>query len=114
MVLAMRPVWTRLLDRYLNGPSLFGVVRDVKGRPVVAEISIVEQPLQEQEHWLTRCRDGHYDRFLPVPGEYTVRVTVPGQSPQERKVTVGKERLRLDFTVEGSVSSGRCPPEPPK
>ncbi len=114
VVLAMRPVWTRLLERYLDGPSVFGVVRDAKGRPVVAEVSIVEQQLQEQEHWLTRCRDGHYDRFLPGPGEYTVRVTVPGQSPQERKVTVGKERLRLDFTVEGPVSSGRCPPEPPR
>ena len=107
------PPGTRLLERYLDGPSVFGVVRDAKGRPVVAEVSIVEQQLQEQEHWLTRCRDGHYDRFLPGPGQYTVQVSVPGLPPLTRQITVGKERLRLDFIVEGVVSSGRCPPEPP-
>ena len=26
VVLAMRPIWTRLLDRYLDGPSVYGVV----------------------------------------------------------------------------------------
>ncbi len=113
VVLAMRPVWTRLLDRYLDGPSVYGVVRDAKGRPVVADVNIVEQSLAEQEHWQTRCRDGHYDRFLPGPGDYTVRVTVPGGPVQEQKVTVGKQRLRLDFTVEASASSGHCPKEPP-
>lgn len=112
--LAMRPVWTRLLDRFLDGPSVYGVVRDGKGHPVVAEVQIVEQTLQEQEHWLTRCRDGHFDRFLPGPGDYTLRVLLPGQPPQERKVTIGKERLRVDFTVEaGQASSRHCPPEPP-
>lgn len=113
VVLAMRPVWTRLLDRYLDGPSVHGVVRDVKGRPVVADVNIVEQSLAEQEHWQTRCRDGHYDRFLPGPGDYTVRVAVPGGPVQEQRVTIGKQRLRLDFTVEAAVSSGQCPKEPP-
>jgi hypothetical protein len=113
VTLAMRPIWTRLFDRYLDGPSVFGSVRDGKGHPVTAELRIVEQTLNEQERWLTRCRDGHYDRFLPGPGQYTVQVSVPGLPPLTRQITVGKERLRLDFIVEGVVSSGRCPPEPP-
>ncbi|HNI58448.1 MAG TPA: M14 family zinc carboxypeptidase [Pseudomonadota bacterium] len=113
VVLAMRPIWTRLLDRYLDGPSVYGVVRDGKGRPVVAEVSIVEQTMAEQEHWQTRCRDGHYDRFLPGPGEYTVRVTAPGVAPKDQRIKVGKERLRIDFTVEAAASSGQCPKEPP-
>lgn len=113
VTLAMRPIWTRLFDRYLDGPSVFGSVRDGKGHPVTAELRIVEQTLNEQERWLTRCHDGHYDRFLPGPGQYTVQVSVPGLPPLTRQITVGKERLRLDFIVEGVVSSGRCPPEPP-
>ncbi len=112
VLMAMRPIWTRLLDRYLDGPSVYGVVRDSKGRPIVAEVRVVEQTMGEQERWLSRCRDGHYDRFLPGPGQYTVRISVPGLPPQEKQVTVGKERLRVDFTVEGEVSSGRCPQEP--
>jgi len=112
VLMAMRPIWTRLLDRYLDGPSMYGVVRDAKGRPVVAEVQVVEQSFGEQEHWRSRCRDGHYDRFLPGPGQYTVRITVPGLPPQQKQITVGKERLRVDFTVEGEISSGRCPPEP--
>ncbi|HNN53408.1 MAG TPA: hypothetical protein PKO07_20425, partial [Pseudomonadota bacterium] len=69
--------------------------------------------MAEQEHWQTRCRDGHYDRFLPGPGEYTVRVTAPGVAPKDQRIKVGKERLRIDFTVEAAASSGQCPKEPP-
>jgi len=112
VVWAMRPVWTRLFDRYLNGPSVFGTVTDAKGRPVVAELSIVEQTLGEQEHWQTRCRDGRYDRFLPAAGSYTVRVSGPGFPVQEKRVTVGDQRVRLDFVVESAAFSGSCPKVP--
>lgn len=106
VILAMRPVWTRLLDRYLDGPSVFGFVTDEKGRPVEAEVSVVEQTLAEQERWQNRCRDGRYDRFLAATGSYTLRVAVPGLPTVEKQISVGKQRLRVDFVVEKTPATG--------
>lgn len=114
IVLAARPLWTRLFDRYLKGPAVHGRVLDSRGRPVVAEIVVAEITLREQEKWTTRCRDGGFHRYLPGPGRYTVRALVDGQVLAEKSIeaAAGKGPVRVDFTIEGPGKPPRCPAEP--
>lgn len=113
VVLAARPLWTRLFDRYLGGPAVHGRVLDANGRPVIAEIAIAEVATHEQESWTTRCRDGRFDRYLPGPGKYTVQVRVDGQPAGERIIEVQKgRRVRVDFTVPAPLRWPRCPNAP--
>ena len=78
--------------------------RDGKGRPVVAEVSIVEQTMAEQEHWQTRCRDGHTIDFARARGIYGAGDGTWGRA--ERSADQSRqERLRIDFTVEAAASS---------
>ena len=60
---------------------------------------IAELATHENEAWPTRCRDGRFDRFLPAPGTYTVRVLVEGQPPLEKSVEVKEGRTQLDIAL---------------
>jgi hypothetical protein len=111
IVLSARPLWTRLLDRYLDGPSIYGQLKDAAGRPVQATVAIDEIKTAEGEQWKSRCRDGRYDRYLPAPGHYTLRIKVDGQPDLVRGIDVPAGRARLDLTVEGAAAIA-CPPAP--
>ena len=93
---AVRPTWTLLLDRFLDGPSLSGHVVDADGRPVHAEVRIREVELKAGERWTTRCRDGRFDRYLGRPGTYRVVVRARGHKAIERTVHVtGRSYLEV-------------------
>lgn len=104
----MRPSWGLLFDRYLDGPSVEGRVRDAAGKPVAAEVSVVEVQTRAGESWRSRCSDGFYGRFLPGFGRFTVRVTPPAGAPVEKtvEVTPEKGRVVVDFVVPGAAVAG--------
>lgn len=93
----VRTLWQRLLARYLDGPSIEGVIRDAAGRPVEAEVELVDQARAQGERWTSRSRDGAYHRFLAAPGPVQVRVRA-GRHTLERALTV-RGRVRLDWTL---------------
>ncbi len=95
IVAAVRPTWQLLLDRYLDGPTLCGEVTGPGGRVIQAEIRIKEATNHEGERWTTRARDGRFDRFLPAPGSYHVRVSAPGYKTVIRAVKVSSGRVQL-------------------
>jgi Zinc carboxypeptidase/Carboxypeptidase regulatory-like domain len=94
-----RPIWESLLDRVQRGPWIGGQVRDADGKPVVAEVMIVEIRTAEGEAWTTRARDGHFERAVAKPGRYTVVVRAPGKPPIERKLEVGSRRVDVDIVI---------------
>jgi hypothetical protein len=108
---AIRPSWGALFDRYLDGPSVEGHVRDERGRPVAAQVSVVEVETHAGEVWTSRCPDGFFGRYLPGFGHFTVRVTPDGGNPVDASVEVspGKGRARIDIVVPGSGAAA-CGP----
>lgn len=112
----MRPSWGLLFDRYLDGPSVEGHVRDAAGKPVSAEVSVVEIRTRSGESWRSRCSDGFFGRFLPAAGRFTVRVTPPGGAPVEKTVEVTRQsgRAVVDFVVDGAAPgpAPACPGGP--
>jgi hypothetical protein len=111
IVLSARPLWMRLLSRFLDGPAISGRVLDAAGNPAAAAVSIDEVKTSEGETWTTRCRDGRFDRYLPGPGRYTVRVKIAGQPDLTRSVEVPAGRLQLELTLDGpgAAEPARCP-----
>jgi len=107
-LVALRPAWGLLFDRYLDGPSVEGRVRDEKGRPVAAEVRVVEVQTNAGEVWKSRCPDGFFGRYLPAFGTFTVRVTPEGGAPIDRTVesVAGKGRVSVDITVPSG--EGQC------
>lgn len=106
---AVRPAWLALFDRYLDGPSVEGRVRDESGRPVSARVDVAEIQPRAGERWRSRCTDGFYGRFLPGYGKFTVRVTPPdGGAPIEKTVEVaqGNGRATADIVVPGPGPTG--------
>jgi len=113
IVEANRPIWTRLLERYVEGPAVSGVVIDRDGLPVYAEVRVGDQTLVEDEHWMTRCRDGRFDRYLPQAGRYTIEVRPRGYAPI---VLAGfareGKREHLEIRLPGPrVPTADCPVE---
>ncbi|MCS6911749.1 MAG: M14 family zinc carboxypeptidase [Myxococcales bacterium] len=106
---AVRPSWRRLLERYLEGPSLEGQVVDAAGQPAVAEVTLAEQQLLAGEHWTSRCRDGRFFRFLPGPGRYTIRARVPGLPEVTQTVEVPSGRGRVKLTLPQALPRRDCP-----
>jgi Zinc carboxypeptidase len=105
---AVRPSWMLLLDRFLDGPSISGHVRDAAGAPIMADVKVLEVAPMAGEAWRSRCRDGRFDRYLPAPGRYTVRVQIPGAPAVEKKVEVGRGRATVDVTFpEGAAPACR-------
>ena len=111
LVDSVRPLWTRLFNRYLEGPSVYGKVTDQNGKPVYAEVRVREVTLREGERWMTRCRDGHYDRFFGEPGRYTLDIRAAGFAPFPVAVYVGRrERVEINVQLPGdAVPSAECP-----
>lgn len=111
IVEAVRPTWERLFNRYLEGPSVYGTVTDRKGRPVHAEVRVKEVGLREGERWMTRCRDGHYDRIFAEPGRFTLEVRARGMAPFPVSVYAGRrERVEINVQLPGdAIPSADCP-----
>ena len=56
---------------------------------------------REKERWWTRKRDGRFDRYLPGPGTYHVRVRREGGAAAERTVEVAEgQRIVLEIGLE--------------
>ncbi len=100
VVTAVRPTWTALLDRFLDGPSVSGRVITADGRPARVEVRILEQTTKAGEIWTTRPRDGRFDRYLPAPGRYRLALYKGGELLLQRSLDVGRERVRIDFVLE--------------
>src|SRR5262249_12489972 len=100
----VRASWGALFDRYLDGPSVQGHVRDEAGRPISAEVRVAEVVTHAGEAWKSRPSDGLFGRFLPRFGSYTLRVTADRGAPIEKTIIVSKElgRVSVDITVGGA------------
>lgn len=111
---AVRPLFERLLDRFLLGPSVSGVVVDAEGRPVNAVVRVAQVATQEGEQWRTRCRDGRFDRYLPGPGKYDVIVELDGKEAARQTITVAASpptvAAPLRFVVNSPPAGAVCPP----
>ena len=106
----LRPSWTALAERFVDGPSVVGRVVDAEGRPVAAEVRWVEQKLHEEERWSSRCPDGLFARYLPARGKVTLRASLPDGTevrqtlPSHRR---GLEVLELRLP-HAAPPSARC------
>lgn len=98
-IAATRPSWRALLTQALTGPRVSGNVRDIDGKPVTADVIVVEQAPQAGEHWQSRCRDGRFDRLLAKPGHVTLRVTALGQPPVEVQVDATHGPAQVTVTL---------------
>jgi hypothetical protein len=98
-----RPIFGALLDRLLDGPGVYGTVRDAAGKPLQAEAMITQIKTYEGERWTSRAHDGRYDRVLPRRGRYTLRVRAPGYRTVNKKFRVGRERLRVDVVLTREI-----------
>ncbi|MBN2496534.1 MAG: hypothetical protein JXR96_18215 [Deltaproteobacteria bacterium] len=96
---ALRLVWMRLLDRLLDGPAVSGTVRDRKGRPQKARVRVLEIERRAGERWTSRPRDGHFDRFLPAPGSYTLEIRPRRGKPHIEPIQVGRERVKVEIVL---------------
>jgi len=68
-----RPIWQGVLDRWLEGPSLWVRVRALDtGEPVEAVVTLDEVTLRAGERWRSRPDTGQYGTYLAKPGRYTV------------------------------------------
>ncbi|MFO0587019.1 MAG: M14 family zinc carboxypeptidase [Polyangiaceae bacterium] len=110
---AVRPAWGVLFNRYLEGPSVEGRVKDDKGRPVSADVKVVEVKTNAGEVWKSRCPDGFYGRYLPAFGKYTLRVTPDGGAPIDVPFESAqvKGRAIVDVTIpaqNGASAKGGC------
>jgi hypothetical protein len=92
MLEGARPGWQYLLRRFEEGPTLSGNVHDRRtGKPLEAKVSIDEIKTFENEVHTSHPETGRFDRFLPVPGAYHVRVEKEGYRTTVVKTHVGRE-----------------------
>lgn len=105
IVRVVRNSWMELCDRFLDGPSVSGWVRNSAGEPVNAIVTIVEQTLNEGEIWTTRPRDGRFDRFLPEAGRYTVRARIAGGDSAEQMIDVTTGRVEVELLLPDAPGS---------
>ena len=95
----MRPVFTRLLDHALEGPSVRGRVRSEDGTPLRAQVRIEEQRTHEGEVWTTNAATGRFGRLFAEPGTWTLRITAPGHVGQSVPVAVGHDPSVVDVVL---------------
>lgn len=107
-----RGVWQELLRRTVDGPSLSVVVVDRAGNPVSASLELQEAPLEPFETWLTRCRDGRFDRLVATPGAFTLRVTPSdGRAPVAVPIEIaatGRTEVEVRITEHSDVPRAAC------
>jgi hypothetical protein len=96
---AQRPFWEGLLKRVVEGPRVSGHVLDEQGRPLQAEVAVLEIRTFEDEIWKSRARDGRFDRLLPASGDYTLRFRAPGFREEIRRARV-RDTLTLEVTLK--------------
>ncbi len=98
-ILPGRGIWQGLLRRVVDGPAIRGRVVDESGAAVEAEVVVAEQAPRRGERWTSRPRDGFFQRLVPAPGRYTLRIKQPGKPDITRFVDVGVGATRVDITV---------------
>ena len=103
-----RPVWMRILDRVVSGPWIGGRVRDSDGTPIVAEVMLKEIRTFEGESWMSRARDGRFDRAVASPGTYTLVVRADGYAAVEQTVVVAAQRTDVDIVLAAVSGPGRA------
>lgn len=111
-VASVRPSWQLLLDRYVQGPVLWGHVVDAEGRPVEAQVVVEEERTFEKEVWRSRCRDGRFDRFLSKPGRYTVAALIDGRVVARQEVDVQRQAEVRLVVPEALPRAEPCPESP--
>ena len=94
-----QPLVEALLDRLVEGPSIYGQVLDARGQPVEAQVEVEGFIFSEGERWRARPADGFFERVLPGAGSYVLRVTHPDGTDSRHEVTVGEGRQRLDIRL---------------
>jgi hypothetical protein len=99
VIAQMRPVWQRLLDRFVDGPAVSGHVVNAEGKAVRALVRVREIKLRAGERWHSRKRDGRFDRYLPAGGQYTIDVSAKGYAPKTQVIRVGKGRRVLKIVL---------------
>lgn len=105
-----RGTWRALLERLVAGPVVSGTVRDADGHALRAEVVVRELRPRNGERWLTRCRDGRFDRMLPAAGRYSLEISAPGFVTKSLAVTADRQKpMVVDVRLErgGSGDSGR-------
>lgn len=103
----LRPLLPRLLERFARGPSISGRVLDSQGQPVRAQVTIKEVKYAAGERWMTRCRDGRFDRFVTQPGTYTV-VARAGKKSVSKRVRVGSKNQVISLILDGAPDDPAC------
>ncbi|MGB0588621.1 MAG: M14 family zinc carboxypeptidase [Myxococcota bacterium] len=111
IVKSVRPGLGFLMDRFLDGPSLTVYVVDLEGKPIQAEVRIVEMAPENGEVWKSRCPSGRYDRYLPEVGTWNLEVLVPGMEPHRVAITADDARHH-EMTIHVPVTDSaalQCP-----
>lgn len=108
IVTAVRPTWTYLLDRFLDGPSVSVRVVDREAQPVLADVRIVEMAQRAGERWTTRCPTGRHDRFVAAPGTYTIEVRAQGQDVVRKTVAVEAGRTEVTVVLTTASEGAAC------
>ena len=111
IVKSVRPGMGFLMDRFLDGPSLTVYVVDIEGKPIQAEVRVVEMAPENGEVWKSRCPSGRYDRYLPEVGTWNLEVRVPGMEPHRVAITADDARHH-EMTIHVPVTDSaalQCP-----
>jgi carboxypeptidase D len=94
------PAMLRFMEMTHSGVS--GVVTDKNGSPLRNAVIEVRHGLARLQHTIRTGPHGEYTRIL-LPGTYTIRVSSPGHSAQEKSVTcgeMGKGAALLNFALQ--------------
>jgi hypothetical protein len=99
-VTGVRPGWQFLLERMAAGPTLSAHVRDAEGKPLEAVIALDEIKTFEGEVHTSHPVTGRFDRILPKPGTYHLKVSKEGYATRSVEVEVGREWKQIQVELE--------------
>ena len=92
---ALAPV-SRMVKRLVKDletlPTLYGHVKDERGQPISAHITVRGQSLKEGEKWFSRARDGYFHRTLLDDGSYEVHFRADGFETLRTNCTVSLDK----------------------
>lgn len=89
------------LEKALPEGQIRGSVRDLRGRPLSAQVQV--EPLGLR---LSSDAQGGFECDVP-PGEYTVRVSAPGYEPQDRPASVEQHGVTILVVDLRKLRGGR-------